>query len=537
MRTPAAIANAKAVVLITIWQIVLVSDPAQAAIDNAGVMDNVLARYSAAVASWAAVITAAASWLFWTLVLISMVWTFGMMILRKADIGDFFAEFMRFTVFVGFFWWLLLNGPAFATSIFDSLRQLAGDATGLGSGLSPSGIVDVGFAIFDRVLDQSALWSPVDSAIGTILAGIVLVLLALVSIKMVLLLVAAWVLAFGGVFFLGFGGSRWTSDFAVNYFKTVLALAAQLMTMVLLVGIGKTFLDDYHEGMRAGVTLNELGVMLVVALILFMVVTRIPPLIASVITGARVGVGGPVTPGSGTAPGNPSNIVTTAAATGGAAFAAGAANAAAGAQSVMAAFSGANQNVAAGSDLRYGLSGAADRDHGGSFYGRDVAATSYTPFAAAAGFRGGTPTGGPSGMGGDTYGQPAAADVWPRDAVAGEGVTPRQDVSAHSPAGPTGKPGSAPPAGGDSIAGDTTSTLPPPPSGQGRDAGGGAWMSQNGGFSALSAEDKQQAIQSHLRWQSQDPAQNTLDLDGYVSRLQTQPQEARQEVDDFIKRT
>jgi type IV secretion system protein TrbL len=32
------------------------------------------------------------------------------------------------------------------------LRQLAGNATGLGnSGLSPSGIVDIGFAIFDKV--------------------------------------------------------------------------------------------------------------------------------------------------------------------------------------------------------------------------------------------------------------------------------------------------------------------------------------------------------------------------------------------------
>src|SRR5690554_3583622 len=44
-----------------------------------------------------------ASWLFWTLVVISMVWTFGMMALRKADIGEFFAEFTRFTITTGFF--------------------------------------------------------------------------------------------------------------------------------------------------------------------------------------------------------------------------------------------------------------------------------------------------------------------------------------------------------------------------------------------------------------------------------------------------
>jgi type IV secretion system protein TrbL len=90
---------------------------AQAAIDNSDVLDNVLARYSAAASTWAATITARASWLFWTLALISMVWTFGMLALRKADIGEFYAEFARFTIFTGFFWWLLTNGPTFATDI------------------------------------------------------------------------------------------------------------------------------------------------------------------------------------------------------------------------------------------------------------------------------------------------------------------------------------------------------------------------------------------------------------------------------------
>src|ERR1700756_3913698 len=121
---------------------------AHAAIDNAGVLDNVLARYSAAAGSWATYITSRASWLFWTLTVISMVWTFGMMALSKADIGEFFAEFVRFTVFTGFFWWLLTNGPTFATAIMDSLRSIAGNANGLGPSLSPSGIVDIGFDIF-----------------------------------------------------------------------------------------------------------------------------------------------------------------------------------------------------------------------------------------------------------------------------------------------------------------------------------------------------------------------------------------------------
>ncbi|MGL5292114.1 MAG: P-type conjugative transfer protein TrbL, partial [Vibrionaceae bacterium] len=172
--------------------------PVYAEINSAGVLDNVLARYLAAASSWGSVISDAATRLYWTLVVISMIWTFGMMALRKADIGDFFAEFVRFTAFTGFFWWLLINGPAFASSIYDSLRQIAGEATGLGSHLSPSGIVDIGFEIFNRVLDQSSFWSPADSFAGIIMGLMILIILALIGVNMLLLLAASWVLAYGG---------------------------------------------------------------------------------------------------------------------------------------------------------------------------------------------------------------------------------------------------------------------------------------------------------------------------------------------------
>ncbi|MGL5334646.1 MAG: P-type conjugative transfer protein TrbL, partial [Enterovibrio sp.] len=324
--------------------------PAHAEINSAGVLDSVLARYLAAASSWGSVITDAATRLFWTLVVISMIWTFGMMALRKADIGDFFAEFVRFTVFTGFFWWLLINGPAFASSIYDSLRQIAGEATGLGANLSPSGIIDVGFEIFNRVLDQSSFWSPVDSFAGIIMGLMILIILALIGVNMLLLLAASWVLAYGGVFFLGFGGSRWTSEMAINYYKTVLGIAAQLMAMVLLIGIGKTFLDDYYSAMSSGVSIKEMAVLLIVAVILLILVTKVPQMLAGIITGASVGSAGIGNFGAGAVLGA-AGVASAGAAMGGAAMAAGASNIAGGAQALMAAFSKANQNVANGSDV------------------------------------------------------------------------------------------------------------------------------------------------------------------------------------------
>jgi type IV secretion system protein VirB6/type IV secretion system protein TrbL len=343
---------------------VFFSGTAQAAIDNAGILDNALNSYSTAANTWATTITAHASWLFWTLALISMVWTFGLMALRKADIGEFFAEFVRFTLFTGFFWWLLSNGPKFATSIMASLRTIGGNATGTGSALTPSGIVDIGFDIFFKVLDQSSVWSPVDSAVGIIIGAIVLVILALIGVNMLLLLVSGWVLAYAGIFFLGFGGSRWTSEMAIIYFKTVLGIAAQLFTMVLLVGIGKSFIDQYYTNMSAGISLKELGVMLIVAVILLSLVNKVPPLIGSLAGGSTGSLGNGF--GAGTAMGAAA-MGAAAAATAGAAMAAGATNMAGGTQAIMAAFTKANASESAGNgtgDMMAAMRGGSGNNSG-----------------------------------------------------------------------------------------------------------------------------------------------------------------------------
>lgn len=342
------------------------------------VLDTVLAKYQTAATTWSAVISARATWLFWVLVTISMVWTFGMMALRKADIGEFFAEFIRFTVTTGFFWWLLSNGPRFAKSIMNGLCQIAANASGNPTNFTPSNIVDIGFVIFFKVLDQSSIWSPVDSACGIIASGIILVVLALVGINMLILLVSGWLLAYAGIFFLGFGGSRWTSDMAIGYFKNVLGLAAQLMTMVLLVGIGKSFVDQYYTAMSAGITLKELGVMLVVAVVLLTLVTKIPPLIGAM-AGGNIqalghGFGAEVAAGAAFVGG-------AALAAAGSALAAGAANIGGGAQALMAAFSKASASESGGSSsgtgsLMAAAGGAAD---GGSESGGG------SPLAAAMG--------------------------------------------------------------------------------------------------------------------------------------------------------
>jgi len=367
-----------------------IAGPNQAA---GGVFDDVLTRFHNAAQAWASAIQNAASWLFWTLAVISMVWTFGFMALRRADLGEFFAEFVRFTIFTGFFYWLLTNGPNFATDIINSLRNLASTASGQPNAITPSGVVDVGFGIFGKVIDNASFWSPGVTTAGIIMGAIVLGVLALVGVNMLLLLCAAWFLIYGGIFFLGFGGGRWTSDMAIAYYKAVLGVAIQLFAMVLLVSIGQSFLNSYYTTMSAGLNLKELGVMLVVSIVLLALVNKIPPMLASIVGGPQMNAG---SHGVGSLIGGVA-MAGAAIASGGAALAAGAAGAAGGAKALMAAVqagsAAASESGGGGGELASAVGGAANDSDGGS---------SAAPLAAAMGGGGGSSGGGYRGSGGGT---------------------------------------------------------------------------------------------------------------------------------------
>lgn len=260
--------------------------------DSRDLLDNILQRFASTSALWSKTMLSYARYLFWSLASISMVWTYGLMALRRADIQEFLAETVRFFVVIGFFYWILDNGPAIAKAIIDSMRQLAAKASGINEHVSPSDIVDVGFDIVSKAIDSSSIWSPAATTVGLLVAGVILIILALVSINMLIILITAWILTYGGIVLLGFGGGRWTQDIAINYYKTVLGIALQAFAMILIIGIGKSFVDQYYAAMSENIMLKEMFVMLVVAVLLLVLIDKIPPALAGIVSGGGSGGGG-----------------------------------------------------------------------------------------------------------------------------------------------------------------------------------------------------------------------------------------------------
>lgn len=377
---------------------VVLAEPAMAQeLSSSGVMNDVLDRFHTTASTWGPAIEAAASRLFWSLVVISMVWTFGQMAMRKADIGEFFAEFVRFTIFTGFFWWLLTNattGMNIAGTMVESLQTLGAQAGGLADGkLGPSSILDLGFELYHKTVQATSElgWRQFATAlVMELLAIAVLIVLALIAINLLLVMASAWILMYAGIFFLGFGGSRWTSDMAINYYKTVLGVAAQLMAMVLLVAIGKQFINHYYAQISEGVTSQELAVMLVIALILLFLVNKVPSMISGIVTGASLGaVGAAGSFGAGAMVGaamTAGGMAVGGARMAGKAMMGAAAGSAGGASAVQAAFQKASASMSSG-DMP--SMGSVVNSGGGSSSGGEAATAGSSPFAQAAGFGGG----------------------------------------------------------------------------------------------------------------------------------------------------
>ncbi|EOX4924634.1 P-type conjugative transfer protein TrbL [Vibrio alginolyticus] len=348
--------------LVMLLAVLLTSQTASAAIEPNGVLDEVAVRFMTASATWSTVITNHAVWLFWTLGTISLVWTGGTLLLKQADIREFFAEFMRFILTFGFFLWLLRNGPDFATSIIDSLRTIGAQAGGLSRDLTPSEPISIAFDIIVKAGEYYSITSPIDNLSLFFITLAILACMAVVAANVLLALVTAWILIYAGVFVLGFGGSRWTSDIAINYFKSVLGVALKLMTMTLLIGIAMSIMDGFYADLSNDAPMRELLVIFVVSLVLVMLIHSVPNVVASLVPGGGAAAGaGSISAGA---------VAGATVATGG--MAAGAAMATAGgASAIQAAFTKAGENVANNTDVMSSLSsafsGSGDSDEAGSF--------------------------------------------------------------------------------------------------------------------------------------------------------------------------
>ena len=260
-------------------------------------LDTIVRLYQENASAWEATLQGFALRLFWLLAGIEFTWAAIRLALRGADFGEWVAELANQILFIGFFLALLTHSSEWAGAIVASFREAANQASAAGGGtgnITPSNIFDVGLQLGNRIMDQASLWAPGDSLGLIVSALVVLVCFALIAAFMILALVESYIVVSAGVLLMGFGGSRWTKDYAVRVAVYAVSVGAKLFVLQLLVGLGEAMIQDWLARFDE-TSLTGIFVMVGSAIVMLALTKSMPAMVQGLINGTSLASGGAIT--------------------------------------------------------------------------------------------------------------------------------------------------------------------------------------------------------------------------------------------------
>lgn len=215
---------------------------------NPGMFDNIALSYQNKAKSWEAGLRQIAQGLFGSLAVISIAWTFIKIALQKDDFKAFIPTVTLQILTLGFFAFLVEQGPTVATWTIASFEKSANIVGNTGS-LSPSKIVVNGFECIFRIMEKIADMDAMDSlAVGLPLmfCGILLCFAFVgVAILYLVTLIESYFVMYGGIIMLGFGALPWTREIPKNYLIYAINVGVKLFVMNLVAAIGIEFSSDW----------------------------------------------------------------------------------------------------------------------------------------------------------------------------------------------------------------------------------------------------------------------------------------------------
>jgi type IV secretion system protein TrbL len=275
---------------ITVFALWAVSQPVCA--QEGAVLSELENQVVAATRDWQATIMEAARSLFWILASIEIGLAAIWLALAAASLDSWFAELVRRILFVGFFAFVLDQGPGFAQAVVDSLF-----AIGAGKGsASPAEVFDAGIRVASALSENASFGVFEDNALAiasVIAMGVVVICFSLVAAIFVAVMVEMYVGLLAGMIMLGLGGSSFTKDFALRYLIYAFSVGMKLMALVMIARIGSEVLLGLASAPVSDSdplisTLSIAGISVVV----FIISLYVPSIMQGVVQGVSVSQGG-----------------------------------------------------------------------------------------------------------------------------------------------------------------------------------------------------------------------------------------------------
>ncbi len=275
--------------LLSFALIVILITNASYAFANSDILDSIAENYQQGSIIWFEPLFKIAQQLFTILATIEVAWTAVIWALEKDEFKSLTASLIKKIMSIGFFYALLINSNVWIPSIIDSFISAGHSASGLKEvGFSPSQVLDTGLKItwiMVKELQVSGIVDTITTGITVMIASLIIIFaFAVIASQLLIALIESYIVISGGVIFLGFGGSRWTTDFTQRYISYAFAIGVKLFVMYLLIGIGQNQVVGWPESLNP-VNIKSVLTVMGSSLVYMFLVWQIPSMASSILSG------------------------------------------------------------------------------------------------------------------------------------------------------------------------------------------------------------------------------------------------------------
>jgi type IV secretion system protein TrbL len=321
-------------------------------------LDQITIAFRDSTKEWEPIIQSLTMGLFWGLVTISFVWSSCQLLLKGGGLVDVIADLTTRVMTVGVAVWLITSAPDLGRVLIESFQEVGQRLAPDFVAFSPANVVEMGINIVLMTIKKSSFIDIGLSLMLFLCAIIILICYVLIALEMTVLIVNSYVTVSGGIVMMGFLGSEWTKEHAINYFTAVLGVAVRMFVMQLILILGYGFIQKWTNKMTGASQDLDYLVLFSIAIVFYGMIREIPSMAASLVSGRFTMSGGGIA----------------AAVTGAAGLAAGAALAATGVgAAVMGAMSGSETKDNEDAILKHSLNTGGDAPSSGPGQASDAA--------------------------------------------------------------------------------------------------------------------------------------------------------------------
>ncbi|EAJ0539767.1 P-type conjugative transfer protein TrbL [Campylobacter jejuni] len=234
--------------------------------------------------SWTPLIKTACLWVFWTLVAIDLIWTFGLKALSGFEFGEFLTTLIKKIIYIGIFLFLF-NTDQWLQIIFNSFSQLATNVNN-GIDVKPNNIISTAIDVVITILQSASIFSPVQSFFIAISGIIILISFLLMAIDLLIVYLKFFLMNVIVFFALALGGLNHFKQIGLNPIMTAIKVGVELFMIQGLMGICFTMIGAIANEINQNITIENILIALVTPVIFCMITKMIPGIIEAVFNGS-----------------------------------------------------------------------------------------------------------------------------------------------------------------------------------------------------------------------------------------------------------